>query len=89
MHQFYKIISNPVIVLAIDANMRAVLACLLAAQILRMLSIPLFLKFILGDDAMTVEAVATRRAVEDLAPTLGTPMMSTSGEALVEKSHSG
>jgi hypothetical protein len=75
MHKLVEVIGTPMVVLPVLLDMRAVLASLLALQIVWMLLVPLLLKVVLRDLAMAVHTIAARRAVEDLATTLGASMM--------------
>src|SRR4051812_24726259 len=67
------------IILSVLLDVRAVFTCLLALQVFRMPFVPFLLEFILGDDAMAMHAVAARRALENLAATLGAAMVAATG----------
>jgi hypothetical protein len=86
MHKLVEVIGTPMVVLPVLLDMRAVLASLLALQIVWMLLIPLLLKVVLRDLAMAVHTIAAWRAVEDLATTLGgNQFLVHQGSARMEK----
>jgi hypothetical protein len=64
MHQLLEVIGTPVVILPVFLDVGTVFAGLLALQIVWMLFVPLLLKVVRRDLAVTVHTVAARRAVE-------------------------
>jgi uncharacterized membrane protein YqgA involved in biofilm formation len=89
MYQLHKVVSHPVVILAVRPDMGSILACLFAGQSIRMLCVPLLLDLIFRNYTVAVKTIASRRAVEDFASALGAAVMAATWEAsLVEEAYS-
>ena len=77
MDQLSQIIRTPVVLFPVFLDMGAVLSRFLTLQVIWVLLVPLLLKLIARDLAVSVHSIAARRAVKDFAATLGPSMVAT------------